>query len=84
PNSLLGALYYPALAIAVWFVGPPATILLLAAAFFAAATSVVLGYSLLFVTRRSCPYCWTSHVVNWALLALSAWIFVPDVLSKGI
>jgi uncharacterized membrane protein len=84
PNSLLGSLYYSALAIAVWFVRPPATILLLATVFFAAATSVVLGYSLLFVTRRGCPYCWTSHAVNWALLALSAWIFVPDVLSKGI
>jgi uncharacterized membrane protein len=84
PNSLLGSLYYPALAIAVWFVGPPATIFVLVVASFAAATSALLGYSLLFITRRSCPYCWTSHAVNWALLALSAWIFVPDILSKGI
>lgn len=85
PNSALGALYYPALAVAVWFVRTPAgAIVVLAAAFGAAAMSVVLGYSLLFITRRPCPYCWTSHVANWLLLALSCQIFVPDVLSRGI
>jgi uncharacterized membrane protein len=85
PNSLLGALYYSALAIAVWFVSSPAAaVTLLAIVFGAAATSAALGYSLLFVTRRGCPYCWTSHGVNWALLALSAWIFVPDILSSGM
>jgi uncharacterized membrane protein len=85
PNSLLGTLYYPAVAAAVWFVqGPVAAILLLVAALLAAGTSVVLGYSLLVVTRRECPYCWTSHAVNWALLALCAWLFLPDVLSRGI
>ncbi len=85
PNSLLGAFYYPAIAVAVWFdLGWIAAIVLLAAALFAAATSVALGYSLLFVTRRACPYCWTSHAVNWALLALCSWLFLPNVLSRGI
>jgi uncharacterized membrane protein len=85
PNSLLGVLYYPAVAVAVWFVqGVIAAALLLAAALLAAAMSVVLGYSLLFVTRRSCPYCWTSHAVNWAMLGLCWWLFLPDVLSRGM
>ena len=85
PNSLLGSLYYPALATAVWFVhGAVAAAVLLAAALLAAAMSAVLAYSLLFVTRRPCPYCWTSHAVNWTLLALSAWLFLPNVLSPGI
>jgi uncharacterized membrane protein len=84
PNSLLGAIYYPPMAVAVWFVSSPmASVVLLVVVFGAAATSVVLAYSLLFITRRECPYCWTSHVVNWALLGLSCWLFVPDVLSKS-
>ena len=36
----------------------------------AAAMSLYLAYSLLFVTRMPCPYCWTSHVANWALAVL--------------
>ncbi len=85
PNSLLGLLYYPAVALTVWFVhSPVAAAVLLVAVFFAAATSVVLAYSLLFVTRLACPYCWTSHAVNWALLLLCCELFVPDVLSRGI
>jgi uncharacterized membrane protein len=85
PNSLLGALYYPAIAVAVWLeLGPIAAIVLLAAALIAAATSAVLAYSLLFVTRRACPFCWTSHAVNWALLALCGWLFLPNVFPRGI
>jgi uncharacterized membrane protein len=85
PNSLLGLLYYPAVALAVWFVRSPlAAVILLAMVVFAAATSVVLAYSLLFVTRRECPYCWASHGVNWALLLLCCWLFVPNILSRGI
>jgi uncharacterized membrane protein len=77
PNSLLGSLYYPALALAVWFVrGRLATIVLLAAVVLAAATSAVLAYSLLFVTRRECPYCWASHAVNWVLLLICGWLFL--------
>ena len=85
PNSLLGSIYYPALAIAIWFVhAPVAEIVLLAAVGLAAGTSVVLAYSLLFVTRRECPYCWTSHAVNWCLLLLCSWLFLPNVLNRGI
>jgi len=85
PNSLLGSLYYPAIATAVWLVhGRIGEVVALAAVVFAAATSVVLGYSLLFVTRRECPYCWTSHVVNWCLLLLCGWLFLPNILNRGI
>jgi uncharacterized membrane protein len=37
------------------------------AALMAAGVSVVLAYSLLFVTKMPCVYCWTSHAVNWML-----------------
>jgi uncharacterized membrane protein len=84
PNSLLGTLYYPAVAAAVWLVHDrTAAIGLLAAVVVASATSAVLAYSLLHLTRRSCPYCWTSHAVNWCLLVLCSWIFLPDVLNRG-
>lgn len=84
PNSLLGAIYYPVLGVAVWVVhGTAAEFVLLVAALGAAATSVVLAYSLLFITRRECPYCWTSHAVNWTLLALCLVIYLPHVLSRG-
>ena len=84
PNSLLGMLYYPAVAVAVWFVaGRAAATVLLLAAIAAAATSAVLAYSLIYVTRRPCPYCWTSHIVNWCLLLLCGWIFLPDILNRG-
>jgi uncharacterized membrane protein len=71
PNAALGIVYYGALALlapglatpAVWWAA-------FAAAAGAAAFSVYLAYSLLFVTRAPCPYCWASHVANWAILAL--------------
>jgi uncharacterized membrane protein len=82
PNALLGSIYYPVLALAIWLVRrPPFTLVVLAAALVAALTSLVLAYSLLFVTRRPCPYCWTGHVVNWALLLLCSRLFVPSILS---
>ena len=85
PNSLLGSLYYPAIASAIWFVhGSVAAIVLLAVVLGAAATSAYLAYSLIFITRRECPYCWTSHAVNWCLLFLCGWLFLPDVLNRGI
>jgi uncharacterized membrane protein len=77
PNSLLGSLYYPAVAVTVWLVRSPlAAVVLLLVVLSAAATSVVLAYSLLFITRRECPFCWTSHAINWTLLALYGWLFV--------
>lgn len=75
PNALLGTIYYPALATAIWLVhGRVATLAVLAGVLFAALTSAVLAYSLLFVTRRQCPYCWTAHAVNWAILLLCGWL----------
>ncbi len=67
-NALLGTFYYPALAIAVWLAMTRWEVTgILAVALFAAGVSVVLAYSLLFVTRMRCVYCWTSHVINWSL-----------------
>jgi uncharacterized membrane protein len=74
PNASLGIVYYLALAVAAWTLRGPVTYLVFAATAFAAVTSLVLAYSLLFVTRRSCPYCWTAHAVNWALAAIYATI----------
>ena len=76
PNALLGALYYPTLAIAVWL-AHSATLLTIAIAIaaFAGVTSLVLAYSLLFITRMPCPYCWTSHAINWTLVALLVTLF---------
>lgn len=71
PNSLFGIAYYALLAIATLFFSLPVvhTVALLASTL-AAAMSVYLAYSLLFVTKMPCAYCWTGHVVNWALLAV--------------
>jgi uncharacterized membrane protein len=81
PNALVGAAYYPALAVAVWFVRTPAAaIALQVVVAFAAVTSLVLAYSLLFVTRRPCPYCWGAHAVNWSLALLCFWTLSPNVL----
>ena len=76
PNAAIGLAYYTALAVAaaspllgvtaIWWSS-------LAAAAGAAAFSVYLAYSLLFVTRMPCIYCWTSHVVNWTLVVLVAY-----------
>jgi len=69
PNALLGALYYPALALASWFGrGHAVALIVLSICAFAALTSAALAYSLLFITKRACPYCWTAHAVNWSLL----------------
>jgi uncharacterized membrane protein len=85
PNSLVGTLYYPGVAVAAWVArGEVAQGVLLAAMLGAAATSAYLAYSLLYVTRRECPYCWTSHVVNWCLLVLGWWLFLPNVLKRGM
>ncbi|MEO6835525.1 MAG: vitamin K epoxide reductase family protein [Candidatus Tumulicola sp.] len=85
PNALLGGVYYPALAAAIWFV-PPTPILagaILAVVGFAAATSLVLAYSLLFVTRRPCPYCWTAHAINWSLAWMCFAIFKSSILFSS-
>ena len=74
PNAALGIPYYLIAGAGVWFGSPHALALLLAlAAFAAAVTSVILAYSLLYVTRMSCTYCWTSHAVNWILAVMLIW-----------
>jgi uncharacterized membrane protein len=83
PNALLGVLYYPAVAVAVWFVHGRVAAMLLLAILAAAGSSVYLAYSLLFITRRACPYCWTSHLVNWSLLVFGLWLFLPEILNRG-
>jgi len=71
PNSLFGLFYYLALGIFIWL-APQLCAALLAAAALAALTSVYLAYSLLFRTRMPCPFCWTSHAINWTLVLLVA------------
>ena len=71
PNAALGIAYYLLLLLAVpWLHARLGWDLLLAAACAAAAMSLYLGYSLLFVTRRPCVYCWSSHLINLTLLLL--------------
>jgi uncharacterized membrane protein len=71
PNSILGLGYYLGLLAALPFLGHPLVRdLAIAAAVLAAGTSLYLAYSLLFKTKRACPYCWTSHVANWSLLLI--------------
>ena len=73
-NAAIGCLYYPALAAAIWFVRTPAVGWgVLGASALAAVTSLALAWSLLFVTRRWCAYCWTAHTINWTLAALACW-----------
>lgn len=68
PNAWIGACYYPALGLAIWLAADRSELLVLfVAALTAAGVSAVLAYSLLFVTRMPCVYCWMSHAVNWAL-----------------
>ncbi len=70
-NAAIGIAYYAALAVAVPFLHVPAIWALATfAGAGAAAFSAYLAYSLLFVTRMPCVYCWTSHVANWLLFAL--------------
>lgn len=70
-NSIFGILFYVALFATAWLLRNPLVYdVALAAALLAAAFSAFLAYSLLFITRMPCRFCWTGHVVNWSLLAL--------------
>jgi len=72
PNSALGACYYAALLLTAFRLPHETWILhlTLVAALFALMTSLYLGARLLFVLRRACSMCWTSHALN-ALLAVA-------------
>jgi uncharacterized membrane protein len=79
PNSIFGLAYYVGLLASLAFLDHPIVWdAALVAAVLAAGTSAYLGYSLLFRTRRTCPYCWTSHVVNWLLLPILLFGFRPQ------
>lgn len=70
PNSAFGLAYYLLLAVATPFLANPLVWMpALAAAACAGAVSLYLAYSLLFRTKRPCPYCWSAHAINWALIA---------------
>jgi uncharacterized membrane protein len=77
PNAFIGTLYYTGQAAVSW--SAHGAVLLTAAfavSIAATVTSAFLGYSLLFVTRRSCPYCWTAHAVNFTLSIALLWLLV--------
>ena len=73
PNAVFGLIYYPCVALAVALPLGPGRRLALLASLLAAAMSFALAYSLLFRTKRPCPYCWTAHVINW-MLPFLLWI----------
>jgi uncharacterized membrane protein len=73
PNAVFGLVYYPCVAVAVATPLHAAHRLALLASVLAAAMSLVLAYSLLFRTKRPCPYCWTAHAINW-MLPFLLWI----------
>ena len=78
PNALFGCAYYPIVCALAW--SPPAPAVrwcATIAACAAGATSLYLAYSLLYVTRRSCLYCWSAHAVNWMLVVSVAWLLAP-------
>jgi len=73
PNALIGLVYYGFMLLLTPFLSRayPVTIYAaLIAALGAAVSSLYLAYSLLFVTRMPCRFCWTGHVINWSLLGL--------------
>jgi uncharacterized membrane protein len=71
PNSVFGITYYCLLLVAAWWLAVPLVYnAALVASLVASAFSFYLAYSLLFVTRMACVFCWTGHVVNWTLTAL--------------
>jgi uncharacterized membrane protein len=69
PNALYGLLFYGTLLASTPFTSS-ATVRLgrRVATGLAASSSVYLMYSLLFVTKMECPYCWTGHALNMAIL----------------
>jgi uncharacterized membrane protein len=72
PNAAFGIAYYGLQLSALPFAGSPTVRrVVLAASALALTQSVYLMYSLLFVTRMPCPYCWTGHAANIVLFALA-------------
>ena len=74
PNAMIGLVYYALMLLLAPFLSPKHPIVVLAAlvaASAAALSSLYLAYSLVFVTRMACHYCWAGHVINWSLLVLA-------------
>lgn len=67
PNAAFGLIYYPCVALAVSLPNVIAHKAAFWASLLAAAMSLFLAYSLLFRTRRPCPFCWSAHAINWIL-----------------
>ena len=75
PNALFGVIYYAAVVGVTWLAHARIFFILAeVAALFAAGTSAYLAYSLLYVTKKECPYCWTAHAVNWSLALILPWL----------
>ena len=71
PNAYIGLIYYAALLVVTPLLSSAHPLVLgiaLFASAMAALASVYLAYSLLFITRMPCVYCWVGHVINWCLL----------------
>lgn len=83
PNSLFGCFYFPLLLIGVllyvpaesWGTVPAVMVrwLVLIALVTATGTSTFLAFSLAFITKRECLYCWASHLANLLLLIVVPW-----------
>src|SRR5579872_1604032 len=64
-NALFGFLYFAGVLAALpWLQLRFVSLVVLAASLLAFGFSVYLAYSLLFVTKRPCAYCWTGHSIN--------------------
>ena len=82
PNALFGCFYFPLVLAAVLLYALLASRgadvafvvrwLVLTALTAATATSIFLAYRLV-VTKRECPWCWTSHLVNVLLCVTVPW-----------
>jgi uncharacterized membrane protein len=87
PNALFGCIYFPLLAAGEWFYplvhaeAPGSAFAIRCAALIALAaatlTSAFLAYSLLYITKRECSFCWAGHAVNLALLITVPWTLLP-------
>jgi uncharacterized membrane protein len=71
PNAAFGLFYYPLVSLGalagLWI--HAARVVTFGGATLAALFSIYLAYSLLFVTKRACPFCWTGHLANWIIWA---------------
>ena len=70
PNSAFGMCVYSFLIIGIFLPVPGWTILSLLLISAALLRSVYLAYSLIFVTKISCPLCFTTHAINLTLFLL--------------